>query len=139
MTQIIGELSIADPINLVIGPVVSFRLAVSTPAPVAFAITPPAAQVIVTAGQGPGGPQGVAGPAGPRGLPGASSVPAELLVSAIGGAQVIVLPSNLVAVSGLFINGLRQGLSNYTLSGTNLTLPSDTVSGDAVSILYFTP
>ncbi len=142
MTQIIGELSIADPINLVIGPVVSFGLVVSTPVPVALAVTPPAAQVIVTAGQGPGGPQGIQGPAGVPGPPGVGSISdvvsfERLLTS--GGAQDLTLPSSATSFyRTLTINGLRQSRSAYSITATTLHLPADLylLTGDLVALDY---
>lgn len=81
------------------------------------------------------GPQGIQGP---RGVNAGTDLDEFELVAATDGAQSLTLPAASGASHILYINGLAQRRSSYTVSGANVTLP-DTLNirtGDVLVVDY---
>ena len=109
MSQIIGDMIIADPVNLIIQLPAAVNLIAAGPAPVNLVVTPPAALLVTTGGQGPAGPQGTQGPAGPA-----------------GGASLVV---NQAVASSTWL--ITHGLQRYP-SITTVDSAGDQIFGDLV-------
>ena len=74
---------------------------------------------------GPTGPSGPAGATGPAGPTGPSGVLQEYAATAIAsGAQTATLSPAATANGILYINGVAQPRSSYSVSGVTLTLPA---------------
>lgn len=83
---------------------------------------------------------GVKGDPGPPGPPGAGAQTHEIFeVATQDGAMTIALP-NINAAAGLdvYINGVKQARSAFTVTNTLLTLPADLLimTGDGISAVY---
>lgn len=81
---------------------------------------------------------GAAGPPGPAGQSFISVNEVEV-TAPVSGQQDVALPSNPSDVQFLFINGLAQLKTAYTVAGTTLTLPAslNVVAGDVIRFAYF--
>ena len=89
----------------------------------------------------------ILGPVGPQGQPGKDALSPPILVAfeelaLIDGEQTITLP--LPVAAGWFllcVNGVRQAVTSYSVSGVELSLPSDlnVLAGDLISLDFYTP
>lgn len=78
----------------------------------------------------------VMGPPGSTGPSGGTAETIEYQVTNAGQQNIVL---NRIATAGLlFLNGLMQSPSYYTLSGTNLTVPTNMgcVPGDVINFTY---
>jgi hypothetical protein len=57
-------------------------------------------------------------------------------VATVDGQQMYTLPTNVLKVNGVYINGLRQRWGTYTIVDKLLTMPAilEVVTGDIVSV-----
>jgi hypothetical protein len=90
--------------------------------------------------QGAGGPPGPQGIQGQPGADGTNTLFAFEQVAPIDGMQTITLPYAIA--SGwymLCVNGLRQAVSAYSVSGTSLNLPTslNVLTGDLISFDFY--
>jgi hypothetical protein len=78
---------------------------------------------------------------GPPGSSGASGTEISI-TAAVSGAVTISLPASPapVSVNQVFVNGLRQGLTDVSLAGATVTLSAalNIVAGDLINLSYST-
>lgn len=68
---------------------------------------------------------GSPGPAGPPGASGGASYLIDEYTATSSGQQQRNYPQNCAAGTNVFINGLKQTPSSFTVSGNSITLPSE--------------